>query len=135
MNMLLIPQYVSSPWWSNFDRQVQGEKLSLDIADLKDDGPEQPRTRGRPHSTSQQPLVGMQPLDGNNKPRVFSANVLDQMSVVQLQTLCAAYGLSTCGKKAVFRVRILRKEDHFEGPPKQYPAKWHVFPLPSSINW
>ena len=76
----------------------------------------------------------MQLLDGNNKPHVFSADVLGQMSVVQLRTLCAAHGLSTCGTKAVFRELILRKPDHIEGPLKQHPTKSHVSPPPSSIG-
>ena len=130
LNMLLILQYVSFPWWSYIDRQLQGDKLSLDIGDLNEDGTEQPRTRGRPHGTSQQPHVGVQLL----QPHVFSADVLGEMSVVQLRTLCAAHGLSTCGTKAVFRERILRKQDHIEGPPKQYPTKSHVSPPPSSIG-
>ena len=108
--------------------------MSLDIDDLNEDGTEQPRMRGRPHGTSQQPNVGVQLLDGNNKPNVFSANVLSQMSVVQLRTLCAAHGLSTCGTKAVFRERILRKQDHIEGPPKRYPTTSHVSPPRSSIG-
>ena len=83
VNMLLILQYVSFPWWSYIDRQLQGDKLSLDIDDLNEDGTEQPRMRGRPHGISQQPNVGVQLLDGNNKPHVFSADVLSQMSVVQ----------------------------------------------------
>ena len=134
VNTLLILQYVSFPWWSYIDRQLQGDKLSLDIDDLNEDGKELPRMRGRPHGTSQQPNVGVQLLDGNNKPHVFSADVLSQMSVVQLRTLCAAHGLSTCGTKAVFRERILRKQDHIEGPPKQYPTISHVSPPPSSIG-
>ena len=134
VNMLLILQYVSFPWWSYIDRQLQGDKLSLDIDDLNEDGGELPRMRGRPHGTSQQPNVGVQLLDGNNKPHVFSADVLSQMSVVQLRTLCAAHGLSTCGTKAVFRERILRKQDHIEGPPKQYPTESHVSPPPSPIG-
>ena len=134
VNMLLILQYVSFPWWSYIDRQLQGDRLSLDIDDLNEDGTEQPRTRGRPHGTSQQPNVGVQLLDGNNKPHVFSADVLGQMSVVELRTLCAAHGLSTCGTKATFRERILRKQDHIEGPPKQYPTKSHVSPPPSSMG-
>ena len=89
---------------------------------------------GRPHGTSQQPNVGVQLSDGNNKPHFFSADALSQMSVVQLRTLCAAHGLSTCGTKAVFRERILRKQDHIEGPPKRYPAKSHVSPPPSFIG-
>ena len=129
VNMLLILQYVSFPWWSYIDRQLQGDKLSLDI-----DATEQPRMRGRPHGTSQQPNVGVQLLDGNNKPRVFTAGVLSQMSVVQLRTLGAAHGLSTCGTKAVFRERILREQDHIEGPPKRYPTTSHVAPPPSSIG-
>ena len=108
--------------------------MSLDIDDLNEDGMEQPRMRGRPHGTSQQPNVGVQLLDGNNKPRVFSADVLSQMSVVQLRTLCAAHGLSTCGTKAVFRERILRKQDHIEGPPRRYPTTSHVSPPPSSVG-
>ena len=108
--------------------------MSLDIDDLNEDGTEHPRMRGRPHGTSQQPNVGVQLLDGNNKPRVFSADVLSQMSVVQLRTLCAAHGLSTCGTKAVFRERILRKQDHIEGPPKRYPTTSHVAPPPPSIG-
>ena len=108
--------------------------MSLDIDDLNEDGTEQPRMRGRPHGTSQQPNVGVQLLDGNNKPRVFGADVLSQMSVVQLRTLCAAHGLSTCGTKAAFRERILGKQDHIEGPPKRYPTTSHVVPPPSSIG-
>ena len=134
VNMLLILQYVSIPWWSYIDRQLQRDKLSLDIDDLNEDGTEQPRTRGRPHGGSHQPHIGVQLLDGNNKPHVFSADVLAQMSVVQLRTLCAAHRLSTCGTKAVFRERILRKQDHIEEPPKQYPTKSHVCPPPSSIG-
>ena len=108
--------------------------MSLDIDDLTEDGTEQLRMRGRPHGTSQQPNVGVQLIDSNNTPHVFSADVLSQMSVVQLRTLCAAHGLSTCGTKAVFRERILRKQDHIEGPPKRYPTKSHVSPPPSSIG-
>ena len=40
LNMLLILQYVSFPWWSSIDRQLQGDKLSLDIDDLNEDGTE-----------------------------------------------------------------------------------------------
>ena len=36
-----------------------------------------------------------------------------------LFSLCAAHGLSTCGTKAIMRERILRKQDHIEGPRKQ----------------
>ena len=67
VNMLLILKYVSFPWWSYIDRQIQGDKLSLEIDDLNEDGTEQPRTRGRPHGTSQQPHVGVQLLDGNKQ--------------------------------------------------------------------
>ena len=134
VNVLLILQYVSFPWWSNIDRQLQGDKLSLDIDDLNEDGTEQPRRRGRPHGTSEQPHVGVQLLDGNNKPHVWSADVSGQMSVVQLRTLSAAHGLSTCGTKAIFRERILRKQDHIEGPPKQHPTRSHVSPPLSSIG-
>ena len=91
VNMLLILQNVSFPWWSYIDRQLQGNKLLLDIDDLNEDGTEQPRTRRRPHGTSQQPNIGVQLLDGNNKPHVFSADVLGQMSVVHLRTLCGAH--------------------------------------------
>ena len=132
--MLLILQYVSFPWRSYIDRQLQGDKWSLHIDTLNEDGTEQPRRRRRPHGTSQQPHVGVQLLDGNNKPHVFIADVLGQMSVVQLRTLCAAHGLSPCGAKAVFRERILRKQDQMEGPPKQHPTKSHVSPPPSSIG-
>ena len=31
-NMLLILQYVSFPWWSYIDTQLQGDELSLDFA-------------------------------------------------------------------------------------------------------
>ena len=132
--MLTILQYVSFPWWSYIHRQLQGDKLSLDIDDLNEDGTKQPRRRGRPHGTSQQPHVGVQLLDGNNKPHVFGVDVLGQMSVVQSRTLCAAHGLSTCGTKAIFRERILRKQDLIEGPPKQHPTNSHVSPAPSSIG-
>ena len=132
LNMLLILQYMCLQWWYYIDRQLQGDKLSLDIADLNEDGKEQPRMRGRATGTSQQPNDGVQLLDGYNKPHLFSADVLSQMSVVQLQTLCAAHGLSTSGTKTVFRERILRKPDDIEGQTKRYPTKLHVFPPPSS---
>ena len=108
VNMLLILQYVSFPWWSYIDRQLQGNKLLLDIDDLNEDGTEQRGTRGGPLGTSQQPNIGVQLLDGNNKPHVFSADVLGQMSVIHLQTLCAAHGLSTCGTKALNIGRMRR---------------------------
>ena len=105
VNMLHIIQYVSFPYWSYIERQLRGDKLSLDIDDLNEDGAEQTRKQGRPVGTSRQPSQGFEILDASNNPRVFAAHALAQMSVVQLRRLCAAHNLSTSGTKAQFQER------------------------------
>ena len=52
VNILHIIQYVSFPYWSYIERQLRGDKLSLDIDDLNEDGTEQIRKQGRPFGTS-----------------------------------------------------------------------------------
>ena len=135
--MLHIIQYVSFPYWSYIERQLRGDKLSLDIDDLNEDGTEQIRKQGRPVGTSRQPAQGFELLDACNNPRVFAAQDLAQMSVVQLRTLCAAHKLSTSGTKARFQERILQKQKHIQ-PPSSTPLPTHsqarVQLVPSSIH-
>ena len=107
--MLHIIQYVSFPYWSYIERQLGGDKLSLDIDDLNEDGTEQIRKQGRPVGTLRQPAQGFELLNACNNPRVFAAQNFAQMSVVQLRTSCAAHKLSTFGTKAQFQERILQK--------------------------
>ena len=137
VNMLHITQYVSFPYWSYIERQLRGDKLSLDIDDLNEDGTEQIRKQGRPVGTTRQPAEGFELLDACNNPRVFAAQDLAQMSVVQLQTLCAAHKLSTSGTKAQFQERILQKQKHIQ-PPSSTPSPTHsqarVQLVPSSID-
>ena len=121
VNMLHIIQYVSFPYWSYIERQLRGDKLSLDIDDLNEDGTEQIRKQRRPVGTSRQPAQGFDLLDACNNPRVFAAQDLAQMSVVELRTLCAAHKLSTSGTKAQFQERILQKQKHIQ-PPSSTPS-------------
>ena len=72
VNMLHIIQYVSFPYWSYIERQLCGDKLSLDIDDLNEDGTEQIRKKGRPVGTSRQPSQGFELLYNTNNPRVFA---------------------------------------------------------------
>ena len=137
VNMLHIIQYVSFPYWSYIERQLRGDKLSLDIDDLNEDETEQIRKQGRPVGTTRQPAEGFQLLDTCNNPRVFAAQDLAQMSVVQLRTLCDAHKLSTSGTKAQFQERILQKQKHIQ-PPSSTPSPTHsqarVPLVPSSID-
>ena len=68
VNMLAIIQHLSSPWWSHVESQLQADKLSLYMEDLNDGRREKQRKRGRPMGTTQQPSVGFELLDANNKP-------------------------------------------------------------------
>ena len=135
--MLHIIQYVSFPYWSYIERQLRGDKLSLDIDDLNEDGTKQIRKQGRPVGATRQPAQGFKLLDACNNPRVFAAQDLAQMSVVQLRTLCAAHKLSTSGTKAQFQERNLQKQNHIQ-PPSSTPAPTHsqgpVRLVPSSID-
>ena len=135
--MLHIIQYVSFPYWSYIERQLRGDKLSLDIDDLNEDGTKQICSQGRPVGTSRQPSQGFELLDTSNNPRVFAAHALAQMSVVQLRTLCAAHKLSNSGTKAQFQERILQKQKHIQSPssaPSPTQSQARVRPISSSIN-
>ena len=66
--MLHIIQYVSFTYWSYIERQLRGDKLSLDIDDLNEDGTEQIRKQGRPVGTSRQPSQSFELLDAGNNP-------------------------------------------------------------------
>ena len=122
--MLHIIQHVSFPYWWYIERQLRGDKLSLDIDDLNEDGTEQIRKQGRPVGTTRQPAQGFELLDACNNPRLFAAQDLAQMSVVQLRTLCATHKLSTSGTKAQFQERILQKQHHIQ-PPSSTPSPTH----------
>ena len=135
--MLHIIQYVSFPYWSYIERQLRGDKMSLDIDDLNEDGTEQIRKQGRPVGTSWQPAQGFELLNACNNPRVFAAQDLAQMSVVQLRTLCAAHKLWTSRTKAQFQERILQKQKHIQPPsstPSPTRSQAHVQLVPSSID-
>ena len=137
VNMLHISQYVSFPYWSYMERQLRGDKKSLDIDDLNEDTTEQICKQGRPVGTTRQPTQGFELLDACNNPRVFAAKDLAPMSVVQLRTMCAAHYLSTSGTKAQFQECILQKQNHIQ-PPSSTPSPRHsqarVQLVPSSIN-
>ena len=137
VNMLHIIQYVSFPYLSYIERQLRGDKLSLDIDDLNEDETEQIRKQGRPVGATRQPAQGFKLLDACNNPRVVAAQDLAQMSVVQLRALCAAHKLSTSGTKAQFQERILEKQNHIQ-PPSSTPSPTHsqgpVRLVPSSID-
>ena len=137
VNMLHILHYVSFLYWSYIEEQLRGDKLSLDIDDLNEDGTEQIRKQGRPVGTSRQTSQGFELLDAYNNPRVFAAHALPQMSVVQLRKLCAAPKLSTSGTKARFQERILQKQKHIQPPssaPSPTQSQARVQPISSSIN-
>ena len=136
VNMLHIIQYVLFPYWSYIERQLRADKLSLDIDDLNEDETEQIRKQGRPVGTSRQPSQGFELLACKN-PRVFAAQDLAQMSIVQLPTLCATHKLSASGTKAQFQERILQKQKHIQPPssaPSPPQSQARVQPVPSSIN-
>ena len=137
VNMLHIMQYVSFPYWSYIERQLRGDKLSLDNDDLNEDGTEQIRKQGRPVGTTRPPAQGFELLDACNNPRVFASQDLGRMSVVQLRTLCAAHKLLTSGTKAQFQERILQKQKRIQ-PPSSTPSPPHsqarVQLVPSSFD-
>ena len=122
--MLHIIQYVSFPYWLYIERQLRGDKLSLDTDDLTEDGTEQICKQGRPVGTSRQPAPGFELLDACNNPRVFAAQDFAPMSVVQLRTLCVAHKLSTSGTKVQSHERILQKLKHMQ-PPSSTPSPKH----------